>query len=240
MDEGRTVDVTYLNFSKGFDTDSLNFLIDKSTKYGLDKWTVQWIENWPNNWAQGVVISHTKSSCRKVTSDVCQGSALGPILFNTIINDLDKFADDTKLGRVADTPEGCVALRLGREEPHGVQQGEMQSCIWGGTTSCNSSLRPTIQKAALQRRILGSWWTASWLWASNVPLWQRRPTASWAALGRALPVGQGRWSFPSTQHWWDPIWSAGPSSGLPSTRKIWTYWSKVRANKGLTRGHKDD
>jgi len=38
MDEGRRVDVTYLNFSKGFDTVSHNFLTDKSTKYGLDKW----------------------------------------------------------------------------------------------------------------------------------------------------------------------------------------------------------
>lgn len=36
-----------------------------------------------------------------------------------------------------------------------------------------------------------------------VPLQKRKSTTSWAALGRALPTGQGNWFFLCTQHQWN-------------------------------------
>ncbi|KAK4818046.1 hypothetical protein QYF61_004573 [Mycteria americana] len=65
------------------------------------------------------IISSMKSSWRPVSSSVAQGSIVSPILFNIFINELvdgaerafSKFSDDTKLGGVADTPEGRAVIQ---------------------------------------------------------------------------------------------------------------------------------
>jgi len=62
VDEGKVVNVVYLDFSKAFDTVSHSILLGKLAAHGLDRYTLLWVRNWLEGRAQQVIVNGVKCS----------------------------------------------------------------------------------------------------------------------------------------------------------------------------------
>ena len=119
VDDKKTVDVIYFDFQKAFDTVPHKKLIWKLYSYGIRGRLLNWIENFLKDRKQRVLLDGQKSNWSDVTSEIPQGSVLGPILFLIYINDLPEvvksfirlFADDTKIYTTLEQEESCSNLQ---------------------------------------------------------------------------------------------------------------------------------
>ena len=119
FDQGKQVDVSYLDFSKAFDKVPHKRLILQLKTHGIQGQILNWIEAWLSGRQQRVILNGTKSDWKEVTSGVPQGSVLGPFLFIIFVNEIEhsleskflKFADDIKVVRVIEESKDQETLQ---------------------------------------------------------------------------------------------------------------------------------
>lgn len=121
LENKRSVDVIYLDFSKAFDKVDHTMLLRKlSSQFGITAKLLGWIQDFFTNRTQAVVVDGVKSEKSTVVSGVAQGSVIGPMLFLMYVTDIDhqieycratSFADDTRLLGIVKNNEDCVQIQ---------------------------------------------------------------------------------------------------------------------------------
>ena len=122
LENSRTFDVIYTDFSKAFDSVPHERLFLKLDAIGIRGDVLKWIKTFLRGRTQCVNVDGAKSTWRDVLSGIPQGSVIGPILFVIFINDMPShikhnfcklFADDCKLfGNVQADEDNTVQLDL--------------------------------------------------------------------------------------------------------------------------------
>ncbi|KAK4813305.1 LOW QUALITY PROTEIN: hypothetical protein QYF61_023456 [Mycteria americana] len=126
VDEGKAVDVVYLDFSKAFDTISHSILLEKLAAHGLDGCTLHWVKNWLDGRAQRVVVNGVYSSWWPVTRGDTKLCGSVDLLEGrkALQRDLDRLDRWAEVNCMRFNKAKCKVLHLGHSNP-------MQRCRLG-------------------------------------------------------------------------------------------------------------
>ncbi len=136
LDNNTQTDVLYLDLAKAFDSVDHTILLEKLRGYGVTGPVQCWFADYLTGRTQRAVVDGVPSSWSSVTSDVPQGSILGPLLFvisrHLSINDLPDhvenetetllYADDTKLHQTINSLHDCLSLQRSLTKPGQLEQ----------------------------------------------------------------------------------------------------------------------
>ena len=115
----KQIDIVSLDWSKAFDTVPHLRLVAKIHKYNITGYVKAWLSSFISDRLQYVVYGNVSSSQVPVTSGVCQGSVLGPLLFILFMLDFPscvygpvvQCADNTSIYREISLLEDVASLQ---------------------------------------------------------------------------------------------------------------------------------
>lgn len=124
MDNGLHTGVVFMDFRKAFDTIQHACLLEKLPYYGIESVELEWIKDYLFNRSQTVIFDNVKSSPLPVTHGVPQGSVIGPLLFNILINDISQVVDKAEIILYADD----TAIYYAHKDPKMIQETLENQC----------------------------------------------------------------------------------------------------------------
>ena len=140
IDNGKYSCGIFIDLTKVFDTVDHSILIDKLNYYGISGDSNNLLKSYLENRAQYVEISNIKSSLKKISCGVPQGSVLGPLLFLLYINDLPNCSKIGKFRIFADDTAIFVDVEDPNELPNIIESIMNQVCDWFGANKLTLNL----------------------------------------------------------------------------------------------------
>ena len=102
LDKGKKFGTIFMDLTKAFDTLNDKLLRAKLNAYGFSFSAIKFIQSYLPERFQRVNINSNFSEWCKILLGAPQGSILGPLLFNIIINDIFYFIQDAYICNFAD------------------------------------------------------------------------------------------------------------------------------------------